>query len=237
MIKTLVRAFLPIRLRVIISLRSRRGRLSIGRGSRIHRTTQIFGRAHVRIGNNTSLAERTWLNVNHPSGDTPAIIIGNNCFIGRDNFFTSGKSIVIGDYCLTGIGCRFVGSTHVADDPRRPIISTGTTATDIISVGSNCFFGTDATVLGHVNIGHGCVIGARSVVTKDVPPFSVVVGSPARVIKRFSFRRNAWISVDQLAEGDLDDNPDAQKYSTLLRSQYPEVMLPWVAAGTEMGSF
>jgi acetyltransferase-like isoleucine patch superfamily enzyme len=156
---------MPLKLRMFLSCLRLRGQLSIGSGSRVHRTAQILGRTHVSIGANSCNGERAWLNVNHRNIGELAIIIGDNCFIGRDNFFNSGRLIIIGDYCLTAIGCRFICSTHIVDDPRLPVMVTGTTASDIISVGSNCFFGAGVTVLGNVNIGHGSVIGAQALVS------------------------------------------------------------------------
>jgi acetyltransferase-like isoleucine patch superfamily enzyme len=214
-----------------------RGPLTVGPGSRVHRSVQILGKVHVRIGANTCIGERTWLNVNHRTAGKVCISIGDNSFIGRDNFLSSGLSIVIGDYCLTTVGCQFICSTHVIDNPRLPVITTGTTATDSIVVGANCFFGTGATVLGDVKIGHGSVIGSQAVVLHDVPPFSTVIGSPARVVKRYSFKREGWISVESLVESDLAENPGADEYLRLLRMCSPRVELPWIAAGADMGSF
>jgi acetyltransferase-like isoleucine patch superfamily enzyme len=67
-------------------------------------------------------------------------------------------------------------------------IKDGTPATkgDII-IGSDVWLGTDATILSGVTIGHGTVVATRSVVTRDIPPYAMAVGAPARVIRyRFS---------------------------------------------------
>jgi len=153
----------------------------------------MVGIRRIFIGRNTVIGARSWLNVNDRSGSGPALKIGNHCFIGQSNFITVGEAVEIGDYCLTGRGCSFIGATHVYENPMQPYLSTGVTSSHIIRVGANCFFGLGAQVIGNISIGHGCVIGAGAVVRADVPPFSLVVGNPARVIKRFDFSRNRWI--------------------------------------------
>lgn len=237
LIVQLARDYMPLRLRMRLSAWRLRGRLAIGQRSYIDRTVQILGQAFVRIGSNSCISERTWLNVNHRVAGEYAIVVGDNCFIGRDNFFSSGRRIVIGDYSLTTVGCRFICSTHIVDDPRRPVVTTGTTGSDVIAIGANCFFGAGAVVLGAVEIGHGSVVGAQSVVLSDIPAFSIAVGNPARVVKRYSFRRNAWIAVGALDPEDLADNPGPDEYLELLRGSMPVVPLPWIAAGSDMGSF
>ena len=236
-LKSIVRTLLPARLRERISVWRQRGPLALGHGSRVHRSAQILGRSHVRIGDNSCISERCWLNVNHRSEAGFSITVGDNTFIGRDNFMSSGRAIHIGSYCLTTLGCKFVCSTHVADTPWVPIVTTGTTGTDTIVVGDNCFFGVNTTVLGNVTIGHGCVIGTGALVTSDVPPFSLAVGSPARVVKRYSFRHRAWLAVDAVAAGDLDDNPDAETYLARLKATHPWIDIPWIASSADQGSF
>jgi acetyltransferase-like isoleucine patch superfamily enzyme len=53
-----------------------------------------------------------------------------------------------------------------------------------VTIGNDCWIGGQTTILPGVTIGNGCTIGAGSVVTKDIPPFSVAIGSPARVVKK-----------------------------------------------------
>jgi acetyltransferase-like isoleucine patch superfamily enzyme len=206
-----------------------------GRFSYVHPTTQIIGRANVFVGDNSSIGERTWINVNDRSSTEIAVYIGTNCFIGRENFFSSGRVIHLSDYCLTTIGCKFICSTHVVDDPAIPYIASGTTSHESIKVGTNCFFGADSTVLGNITIGHGSVIGAGSMVITDIPAFSLVVGNPAKVIKRYSFSKKAWCPVDNLTDADLLGNPDEDAYLSSLKEGYAEVLMPWIAAGSDLG--
>jgi len=211
-------------------------RLDKGRGAYVHPSAQILGMANVSIGSHSCISEHTWLNVNHRNKGSVGIRIGDNCFIGRRNFFSSGKCIELGSYTLTSVDCRFIGSSHVSDDPLVPGIAAGTTADATIRVGANCFFGAAAMVVGNVEVGHGSVIGAGSIVTKDVPPFSTVVGNPARVLRRYSFSRRVWIDADKLGQGDLDANPDEAAYLGLLVAGFPAIAMPLVAAGSDRGN-
>jgi acetyltransferase-like isoleucine patch superfamily enzyme len=209
---------------------------SKGHGVYLHQTVQMLGASNVAIGNNTCIGEQTWINVNNRTADEIAISIGNNCFIGRRNFFTSGKNIKIGDYALTAVDCKFICSTHIADNPFVPYITSGTTLDGSICVGANCFFGAGAMVLGNVVIGYGSVIGAGSLVTKDVPPFSLVVGSPAKILRRYSFSKQIWIDVDLVTEDDLKDMPSEGTYLEILRNNFSAIAMPVIAAGSDLGN-
>jgi acetyltransferase-like isoleucine patch superfamily enzyme len=216
-----------------IAVRSR-GKPLLGRGAYVHRSVQMLGKAHVRLGKNSVLSQDCWLNVNHRSAGDIAIDIGDHCFIGRRNFFSSGQRIVIGHYVLTANDCHFLGSSHIVSDPLKPYISTGTTDTDTIVVGHNTFLGAGARVLGHVQIGHGCIIGASALVTRDVPPFSQVAGFPATVRRRFSFLRQEWVEIGSFTLEDEATLPDAENYLSHLR-QNPAPQMPYIAAGSDMG--
>ncbi|KAH8198510.1 hypothetical protein TruAng_007344 [Truncatella angustata] len=90
--------------------------------------------------------------------------------------------ITVGSRTLIGPNCSFYSGTHPID----PTIRNGTKGPESgkpITIGEDCWFGGNATVLPGVTIGKGSVIGAGSVVTKDVPEYSVVAGNPARKIR------------------------------------------------------
>ena len=212
-----------------------RDKIRIGRGSFVHRSVQILGKRNVAVGENTVLSQDTWLNVNHRSGDGIAIRIDDDCFIGRRNFFSAGKLVHLKSFVLTANDCHFLGSTHIVDDPMQPVIRTGTTATDSIVIGANSFVGAGARVVGNVRVGHGCVIGAGSTVVGDVPPFTLVVGSPARLHKRFSMPRAAWVSADAFMTADAAAIPDEADYIRHLQT-FGHHRMPYIAAGSDLGN-
>ena len=61
-----------------------------------------------------------------------------------------------------------------------------------VSIGDHSYIGINSVIVGNIRIGKHCVIGANSVVTKDIPDYSVAVGSPAKVIKRYNRRTGQW---------------------------------------------
>jgi acetyltransferase-like isoleucine patch superfamily enzyme len=237
--KVWVRACLqtmPIRLRCLLAAHRQRGPLRKGPGCYVHPSVQILGRANVALGANTVIGQDCWFNVNHRGDGRLAIGIGNQCFIGRRNFFSSGATIQLGDFVLTANDCHFLGSTHLVDDPMKPVICTGTSDSDSIIVGANTFIGAGARILGNVKIGHGCVIGAGSTVTRDVPPFSQAHGHPARVHKRYSFGQQKWIAAALFTAEDEDALPTESAYIQHL-SAAGRIPMPHIAAGADLGSF
>ena len=217
---------------IFFGLRAIRFRLSKTISCYIDNTVKVTGWSHVNIGTNSVVAAGSWLNVNVRKGIEPALVIGENCFVGRNNFITVGKRIVFGDYCLTGTNCSFIGSTHNIDNPNKPYISTGVDADSEIHIGANCFFGYGAMVLGSVSVGYGSVIGAGTVVLKDVPPLSVVIGNPGRVIKRYSPINNTWVSVNEYVEETLLSE---EEYVNNLRRDAGYYPLPISAARSTLG--
>jgi acetyltransferase-like isoleucine patch superfamily enzyme len=207
----------------------------VGPGSYIDETAQVLGWQRVRIGHHTVVGEGTWINVNHRDGTEPAVTIGDNCFIARRNFFSAGARIKIGDYCLTGPDCHFIGAGHDFASPFVPYLQGEVARDSIIEVGANCWFGSSVIVLENVHIGFGSVVGAGALVTRDCPPFSLVVGSPARVIKRFDTQRRAWVPVDEYPAESDGLLPSEAEYLSDLRARYPAIKGAFAASGKAFG--
>jgi acetyltransferase-like isoleucine patch superfamily enzyme len=94
-----------------------------------------------------------------------------------------GAGITIEDDVLLGGGVHIYVDKHVFDDPARPIIEQGYVASRRVVLKRGCWIGANAIILPGVTIGENAVVGAGSVVTRDVASRTVVVGSPARVIR------------------------------------------------------
>lgn len=106
------------------------------------------------------------------------ITLGRRVFINSGCRFQDQGGITIGDDCLIGHNVVLATLNHDLDPSRRADMHPAP-----IVIGRNVWVGANATVLPGVTIGDDAVVGAASVVTKDVPPASVVVGSPARVVR------------------------------------------------------
>lgn len=208
---------------------------NVGARSFVDPTAQVLGWQQVRIGHHTIVGENTWINVNQRDSAEPVVIIGDNCFIARRNFLSAGARITIGDYCLTGPDCHFLGADHEFSSPFAPYAATGVTPDGVIEIGPNCWFGSSVIVMKDVRIGFGSVLGAGALITRDVPPFSVVVGSPGRVVKRFDLRRKEWVKAEEYpADGD-SLLPSEADYLADLRTRYPALKGARAAGGKSFG--
>lgn len=213
----------------------RRIKKDIGERTFIDRTVQVLGWNSVSIGHDSVIGEDTWLNVNHREAGRKQIVIGNNCWIGKRNFFSAGRIVELGDYCMTGIDCHFISADHRFNDPMRAYITTGVTADKALILECNVWLGIRVTVVGAVRVGRGSVIGANALVNKDVPPFSIVLGNPGRVHKRYDFVLSQWVPAADYDASHDSAIPSEREYGRLLRAQHPSIAMPLQAASSLFG--
>jgi acetyltransferase-like isoleucine patch superfamily enzyme len=137
----------------------------------------------IEIGENTYVMHHAELHV-YNFRDLPhaGIKIGKNCLISEFTILRGQGGITIGDNVYTSPFVQIVAVNHVYDDPNRPIIEQGITAQGIV-IEDNAWIGSSAIILDGVRVGKGAVVAAGAVVSKDVPPHTVVAGVPAKVIK------------------------------------------------------
>jgi len=109
--------------------------------------------------------------------------IGDSVHIGEKSFIDATGGVEIGRDSFTGPHVTIISGNHNFQDTNVPIRLQGGTA-EKITIGPDVWLGANVTVLGGVTIGKGAVIGAGSVVTKNIPPYGIALGCPAKVIRQ-----------------------------------------------------
>lgn len=106
--------------------------------------------------------------------------IGEETFLNHNAYLMDGAPITIGKHCFIGPNCGMYTANHplVAEERNQ-----GLEQARPITIGDNVWIGADVTILPGVTIGEGSVIGAKSVVTKDIPPNVIALGNPCRVLR------------------------------------------------------
>ena len=170
--------------------------VTIGRG--VHITNPQF----ISVGNNVSIGDDVTLMARGEKGITLSdgvrlqqrvyldtervtdgyITIGKGVYIGTGTTLFGHKGLEIGDDCLLAQNITLTPYSHIFDDPNQIIYSQGGHC-EKVTIGNDVYIGMRAAVMYSGNIGDGSVIGAGSTVVKPIPPYSVAVGSPAKVIK------------------------------------------------------
>jgi len=109
------------------------------------------------------------------------IEIGDYCNIGANCRLGTTTRIKIGKHVLMAANCYIGGAQHRFDRLDVPIMRQGYDSRGGVVIEDDVWLGTDVKILDGVTVGTGCVIGAGSIVTKDIPPYSIAVGAPAKV--------------------------------------------------------
>jgi acetyltransferase-like isoleucine patch superfamily enzyme len=108
--------------------------------------------------------------------------VGNNSSIGPYSYIGCSGYIEIGDNVMMSPRVSIYSENHNFSETDRPMIEQGVTRSFVI-IEDDCWIAANAVILAGVTVGKGSVIAAGSIVTKDVPPYSIVGGNPARIIK------------------------------------------------------
>lgn len=132
----------------------------------------------LQIGEGALLEPGVWLT----APDLARIVIGRGVFLNLGVMIASQELVEIGDHCMLANGCFVSDSSHRFENPVQPITWQGFQSKGPTRIGDNCWLGANVVVTSGVTIGRRCVIGANSVVTKDIEPFAIAAGAPAKVI-------------------------------------------------------
>lgn len=127
---------------------------------------------------------------------TGKINVGEGTEIGTRTRISVANELCIGKNVLISPDVYITDCDHEYRDINIPIMQQGiVTAKNKVVIGDDSYIGIHSVIVGDVKIGKHCIIGANSVVTKDVPNYCVAVGIPAKVIKMYDFSVKNWVNI------------------------------------------
>ena len=152
----------------------------------------------VQVGNHVRIKRNTSINL-HPRdkkskeillflGDH--VIISEGCFISACNRLVIEENVGVSPNVMIIDNSRILGNVGLPSKEQDLKIG-------YVHIGADSWIAYGACILPNVTIGKHCIIGALSVVNKDIPPYSLAVGSPARVVKQYDFDRGEWVKVSE----------------------------------------
>ncbi len=156
--------------------------ISVGNNVEIKNDVTLIARGEggITLADGVRIQERVYLDTERVN--TGYINIGKNVYIGTGTTLFGHMGLEIGDDCLLAQNIQLTPYSHIFDDPNSIIYSQGGHCKKV-TIGRDVYIGMRAAIMYSGDIGEGSVIGAGSVVVKPIPPYSVAVGCPAKVIK------------------------------------------------------
>ena len=164
-----------------LGTKGRLGDLAYRNGARVRREDHVFVDVGFRFGEHTLLEPGVWLTL----PGAARVRIGAGTFLNLGVMVAAQELVEIGDHCMFANGCFVTDANHRFDDLTLPVTWQGFTSKGPTHVGDNVWCGANVVITSGVTVGRRCVIGANSVVTEDLPPFSIAAGAPARILRRF----------------------------------------------------
>ncbi|MCP4423687.1 MAG: acyltransferase [Chloroflexi bacterium] len=160
------------------------GNIKLGRGVYLDQGTYLHACPNgIELGDETIVMHGAVLHVyNFRNMPHSGIKIGKNSLVGEYSIIRGQGGVEIGDRVYTSPFTQIIAVNHLFEDRERPFTEQGITAEGII-IEDDVWLGAGAVVTDGVRVGKGAVVAAGAVVTKDVPPHTVVGGVPARIIK------------------------------------------------------
>lgn len=167
--------------------KSKARHLSIDKGFRVKNIKAIQFGDYCNIGCGVDI---------YPLGENEKkIILGNNVNIGDYNRFACSDSIIIEDNVLFAAYVHITDHSHEFKNINQPIVNQGIFSKGPVHIKEGAWLGYRADILAGVTIGRNSVVASGAVVTKDVPDYCVVAGCPAKLIKKYDFEKEEWVSV------------------------------------------
>lgn len=170
----------------------------MGPRSAIRLPRNIPNRERVRMGAGCSIGQHSLLHAHSQYAGIPLdgrITLGDNVYIGGFAQLNAMHHLQIGDGSVLSEFVYISDSAHGLDPHGGLIMEQPLESKGPVTLGRNVFIGYGCVVLHGVSLGDHCVVGARSVVTRSFPAYSMLAGSPARLVKAYDHSTGRWVAV------------------------------------------
>lgn len=154
----------------------------------------IEGEEYIALGNYASLNSKAWLLAIKQDNIEPQLIIEDGTTVGRFSHIVALRSVIIGKNVLIADKVYISDNIHGYEDIHQPIMYQSIVFKSEVEIGENSWIGENVSIIG-AKIGKHCIVGANSVVTKDIPDYCIVVGIPAKIIKKYDFKTEKWVTI------------------------------------------
>ncbi len=150
---------------------------------------------YFHLGDGVIVHRDCWIHVLSGKDEpkAPRLVIQAQTGIGMGSTISVAKEVVLGKFVMLARNVYISDNRHAFEDVETPISAQGIAGVSPVRIDDETWLGQNVCVLPGVHIGRHSVIGANSVVTRDIPDFSVAVGSPARVIKHYDAKSKTWV--------------------------------------------
>ena len=156
-------------------------------GSRLEPPCNLSGASLIHIGERVQLGSHSWLNAKDDRGSgRPTLTIGGGTHVGRFVQINAWREVVIEEDVLIADRVFITDADHKFNDIKTPILNQGDHFKGKVCLKKGCWLGIGVVIMPGVTIGRNSIVSANSVVTRDVPDYTIFAGSPARMIRAIS---------------------------------------------------
>jgi acetyltransferase-like isoleucine patch superfamily enzyme len=151
------------------------------------------GGKNISIGDRTLFQRGVWLYCCGVDSLDASLSVGSGCVFGYNNHISAVREVIIGDDVLTANNVYISDNIHEYEDITKPVMCQPVRFKRAVVIGAGAWLGENVSIIG-ASVGKNSVIGANSVVTRDIPDYCVAVGTPAVVIRQFDLHLQEWIN-------------------------------------------